>query len=106
MKSMLSIAAALVLVVGLVVSTGATADEVTMAGKVVCAKCTLNKADAKECQDVFIDGRSNVEYYIESNQALKDAGHTCGGEVKATVTGTVSQKDGKAWIAATKITKG
>jgi hypothetical protein len=105
MKSLLSLAVALVLALGLAVSTGA-ADEITMAGKIVCAKCTLGKADAKECQDVFIDARSNVEYYIQAEHEDDAAGHQCGGEVKATVTGAVSEKDGKRWILPSKVTKG
>jgi hypothetical protein len=105
MKPLLSLAVALVFALGLAGSAGA-ADEVTMAGKIVCAKCTLKKADAKECQDVFIDGRSQVEYYIQADHRDDAAGHQCGGEVKATITGTVSEKDGRTWILPTKVTKG
>ena len=106
MKSLLSLAVALVFAFGLGASTGAADDEITMTGKIVCAKCALKKADAKECQDVFIDARSNVEYYIQAEHKDDAAGHQCGGEVKATVTGKVSEKDGKTWILPSKVTKG
>lgn len=105
MKSLWSLTAVLLLVAGLVVSAGAP-DEVTMAGKIVCAKCTLKKADAKECQDVFIDARSQAEFYIQAPHDDAGEGHQCGGEVKATITGKVTEKDGRSWIVPTKVTKG
>ena len=53
MKTIAKLGLAVALVVGLV--AGATAgDEMTLTGKVMCAKCTLKKADAKECQDVLV----------------------------------------------------
>ncbi len=105
MKSLALLGIALALVVGLAASPAAV-EETTLSGKVVCAKCTLKKADAKECQDVLVvkgDGDAAVEYYIVKNEVAKEFGHTCTGEKPATVTGTVSEKDGKKWIAATKI---
>lgn len=105
MKSLTLFAAALALVVGLVAAPAAV-EETTLSGKIMCAKCTLKKADAKECQDVLVvkgDGEATTEYYIVKNEVAEKFGHTCTGEKPATVTGTVSEKDGKKWIAATKI---
>lgn len=105
MKSLTLIAAALALVVGLVAAPAAV-EETTLSGKIMCAKCTLKKADAKECQDVLVvkgAGDATAEYYIVKNEVAEKFGHTCTGEKPATVTGTVSEKDGRKWIAASKI---
>lgn len=77
-------------------------------GTLVCAKCYLKKADAKECQDVLlVAGASGAktEYYITKNAVAEKAGEACTQEIKAKVTGTVSEKDGKTWLTPTKIEK-
>ncbi len=83
----------------------ATAEEVTLKGNIVCAKCTLKKADAKECQDVLVVGQDQAkkEYYITKNEVAEKFGHQCKGEKPAVVTGQVAEKDGKTWITASKI---
>jgi hypothetical protein len=82
------------------------ADAVTLDGKVVCAKCQLKKADAKECQNVLVvkdkDG-GDVQYYLARSEAADKFGMVCMKEKKVTVTGTVTEKDGRRWITATKI---
>jgi uncharacterized protein DUF6370 len=101
MKTIAKLAVALALVVGFV--STAVADE-TVTGKLTCAKCSLKKAD--QCQDVLITtdaAGKTTEYYVEKNDVAKAYGHTCKGEKPATVTGAVSEKDGKMWIAATKM---
>ncbi|HEX9189508.1 MAG TPA: DUF6370 family protein [Vicinamibacteria bacterium] len=102
MKTILKVGLALALVAGLVAP--AVADE-TLTGKIVCAKCSLKKADAKECQDVLVvkTGDATAEYYVEKNDIAKAFGHVCGGEKPAVVTGKVTEKDGKKWISATKM---
>jgi Family of unknown function (DUF6370) len=98
----------LALVLGLGFVGPVSAEETTLSGTIMCAKCTLKKADAAKCQDVLVvkdDKGATTEYYIEKNAELEKAGHTCKSEVKATVTGTVSEKDGKKWVAASKIEK-
>ena len=104
MKTIAKLGLAVALVLGLV--AGATAgDETTMTGNIMCAKCTLKKADAKECQDVLVvkDGDKIAEYYVEKNDVAKAFGHVCKGEKPAVVTGTVTEKDGKKWISPTKM---
>ena len=103
MKTIARLAVALALVVGFV--STAVAEE-TLTGKLMCAKCTLKKADQDKCQDVLItkdDAGKATEYYVEKNDIAKAYGHTCQGEKPATVTGTVTEKDGKKWIAASKM---
>ena len=88
------------------------AAEQTLEGTLVCAKCFLKKADAKACQDVLLvdapnekkDGKK-TEYYISKNTVAKESGEVCTMQVKARVTGTVSQKDGKTWLTPSKIEK-
>lgn len=104
MKTLARVGLTLALVLGFVAATQA-GDEKTVTGKVMCAKCALKKADATACQDVLVakDGDKTVEYYVEKNEVAKAFGHVCGGEKPAVVTGTVSEKDGKKWIAPSKM---
>ena len=88
-----------------VAAAGEETKTVTVTGKVVCAKCILKKADAKECQNVLVaevNGKS-VEYYIADNKLSEEFGHTCMGEKPVIATGTVSEKDGKTWITPTQM---
>ena len=88
-------------------SFAAVADEV-YSGSLLCAKCALKRADAHECQDVLIvtDAKGvKVEYYVTKNDVAEKAGEACTTEQKATVTGTISEKDGRKWITASKIEK-
>jgi hypothetical protein len=104
MKTLSLIGLAFAIVVALV--AGVAAEDKTLSGSIMCAKCTLKKADAKECQDVLVvkdDKGAATEYYITKNDVSKEFGHTCTGEKPATVTGAVSEKDGKKWVTATKI---
>lgn len=83
------------------------ADE-TLKGELVCAKCYLNKPDAKECQDVLLVTSAKgetIEYYVTKNDVSKESGEACTDKVPATVIGSVSEKDGRKWITASKITK-
>jgi Family of unknown function (DUF6370) len=80
----------------------------TLKGTLVCAQCGLKKADAHECQDVLLveDGKGGTaEYYITKNDVAEKAGEACTLKIPATVTGTVSQKDGKTWLTPSKIEK-
>jgi hypothetical protein len=109
---MKSRAIALVAVLALIAAgtAGWAGDEVTLKGNIVCAKCTLKKADAKECQNVLLakgtDGK-DVEYYLARSEAADAVGEVCTANKPATVTGTVTEKDGRKWLTASKVeTKG
>ena len=84
------------------------ADELTLKGEMVCAKCYLNKPDASECQDVLLvkDAKgATTEYYITKNKVSQESGEACTQMIPAVVVGTVSEKDGRKWLTASKITK-
>ena len=53
MRTVTLFALAVALVVG-VVGAARAADETTLSGSMMCAKCTLKKADAKACQNVLV----------------------------------------------------
>jgi hypothetical protein len=85
----------------------AKVDEVTLKGDLVCARCYLNKPDAKECQDVLLvqEKGAAVEYYVTKNKVSQDSGEACTDKIPATIVGAVSEHDGRKWITASKITK-
>jgi hypothetical protein len=79
--------------------------EVTLKGTILCAKCALK--EAKTCTTAILvkEGNKDVTYYLKDN-GDKETYHeeVCGGARKeGTVTGTVTEKDGKKWIAAKKV---
>ncbi|SRR5229473_6106480 len=106
MKTLCSVALAVTFALFWVV--GLRADdkrEVTLKGEVLCAKCELK--EAKKCQTVIVvkkDGQE-ITYYFK-DKGNKESYHekVCGGgREEATVTGTVSEKDGKKWITPSKV---
>jgi len=104
----LAVAAGLLLAVStsrLLAVVDVASKEVTITGNMVCAKCTLHETD--QCQNVVQvvkDGKT-VNYYLKQNDVSKAAhGPICGGSSeKVTVTGTVTEKDGKQMMTPTKI---
>ena len=102
---------ALAAVLAAAVVPPATADDaLTLEGKVLCAKCALKKEAFKECQNVLLvpekdkDGAvKDAEYYIVNNAVNQQFGEVCMDAKKATVTGTVSEKDGLKWITPSKM---
>lgn len=75
--------------------------ESTISGEMMCGKCAL-KQTAK-CQNVLKASDGTV-YHLEHNQVAKDNhGKVCSGTAKATVKGTVAEKDGKKILTASDI---
>ena len=78
--------------------------EVTITGEGMCAKCALH--ETSKCQNVIQtqeDGKT-VNYYLTQNGVSKDFhDNLCKKNEKVTATGTVSEKDGKKILTASKI---
>ncbi len=106
MKKLVVLVVALVSValLGSVVA-GEKAETVTLEGKVICAMCTLKEKDWEECQNAVQvkKGDEMVTVYIVKNDVAEEFGHVCTGAKMATVTGTLSEKDGRKWITATEM---
>jgi hypothetical protein len=105
MRAALSMLAGLAVVLVLVV--GAQAEdkkgEQTLKGTITCAKCDLKVAD--KCATVIKvtkDGKDTV-YYLDDKSAKDNHKKICNTPSKGTVTGTVSEKDGKKTVKVSKI---
>jgi Family of unknown function (DUF6370) len=83
------------------------AKEVTLKGTIMCGKCKLKMTD--DCSNVLQviekkDGKDvEVNYFIkDEGKAEKYHGKICTDTKKGSVTGVVSEKDGKKWITPSK----
>src|SRR6516164_778132 len=79
--------------------------EVALKGQVMCASCELK--EGKKCQTVVRvkEGDKELTYYFKDRGA-KESYHECvcgGGRQDATVTGVITENDGKKWITPTKV---
>ncbi len=77
--------------------------EVTLEGKITCAKCDLGKE--KSCMTVIVtkeDGK-DVVYYFDTKSHKTHHGKICQSPMDGKVTGVVSEKDGKKIITASKV---
>lgn len=85
-------------------SAFAADEKVSFTGEAKCGKCMLK--DGKDCHNVIQaekDGKK-VTYYLENNDVSKELhGKICSQSKKVKVSGTVSEKDGKMHLTATKI---
>lgn len=82
-----------------------SAEEVTLSGKATCAKCDLKEAGLTKCKDVLQvtkDGKTTT-YDLVGDKAKAFHKEVCSESKEATVTGTVSEKDGKKAITVAKI---
>ncbi|HJZ53732.1 MAG TPA: DUF6370 family protein [Gemmataceae bacterium] len=82
------------------------AKEVKMTGTMVCASCTLN--ETKKCVNVLQVKEKDklVNYYIDDKGNKEDYhdGVCGGGKIEnVTITGVVSEKEGKKWIKPSKV---
>jgi hypothetical protein len=81
------------------------AKEVTLKGTFECAKCELHETD--KCQNVLkvTENGKDTLYYLNQNKVSKAAHSMICGKPKegVSVTGVVSEKDGKKVIEASKV---
>ena len=105
MKKLAILAAVLLAVMAVSVPAMAGDEVVTLEGKIVCAKCSLHEEGLAKCQNVLVvdDEGKTSHYYLVKNDVDKEFGDVCMAKKPVQVTGTVSEKDGKSWIAATEI---
>jgi len=85
--------------------TSVFADEQTIKGEAVCAKCELHETD--KCQTairVKVDGKDVIYYAVNNDVAKAFHKNVCQAPAKVTAVGTVEEKDGKKMITLTKIT--
>ncbi|MHB1426478.1 MAG: DUF6370 family protein [Gemmataceae bacterium] len=102
MKLVWKLGVSLALTAFLAASAQAADKEVTLQGKITCAKCTLNLSGIRKCTTCIQvkEGDKNV-VYLFLDKGMREAYHheVCGGGAKeGTVTGAVFEKDGTKWI--------
>ncbi len=77
--------------------------EVTLEGKITCAKCDLGVE--KACATVIVvkeDGK-DVTYYFDKKGNSEHHKKICTSPMEGKVTGTVSEKDGKKFVTVSKV---
>jgi len=105
MKAALGMVFGVAVVLALVVGVQAREEgkEVTLEGKITCAKCDLKETD--KCMTVIKvekDGK-DIVYYFDTASHKKNHGKVCTEAKKGKVTGTVTEKDGKKTVKVTKV---
>jgi uncharacterized protein (DUF2147 family) len=101
------LATVLALGFGLLFWAGADAQdkgkEVKITGQVICAKCGLAKE--KTCMTTVVEKKDgkDIIYYFDKDSHKKWHDDICGGAKDGTVTGTVTEKDGKKTIMVTNV---
>ena len=103
MRTAFSIALSLIAVFAFVAGVRAEKQEKTLKGTITCAKCDLHEAD--KCHTVIKvseDGK-DVVYYFDDAGSKKNHRAICTEAKKGTVTGVVSEMDGKKWIKVSKV---
>jgi hypothetical protein len=79
---------------------------VTLSGHMMCAKCTLKVEGVAECQDVVVtkgEDEHDGHYWVVKNEIAEKAGKACMTKRPVTVTGTLTEQDGRSWITPTRI---
>jgi hypothetical protein len=78
-------------------------DEKTLTGTITCAKCDLGVE--KKCATVIKvnEGGKDVVYYFDQKGDKANHAKICKKPTEGTVTGTVSEKDGKKVITVSKV---
>jgi RecG-like helicase len=105
--SLLTVLAVVGLLVGAGFADAKPAKEVTLKGKITCAKCELN--EGAKCANVIIvkeGGKDVVYYFIDKGAGEKYHKEICKEGKEGTVTGVVSEQGGKKMIKPSKVNIG
>jgi hypothetical protein len=103
MRAAFTLVLALAIALCLVAGAQAADKEVTLKGTITCAKCDLKVE--KACATVIKvseDGK-DVVYYFDADSGKKNHKTICQEAKEGTVTGTVSEKDGKKTVKVSKV---
>ena len=79
------------------------AEEVTLKGKITCAKCDLGVADKCATVVVVKENDKDVVYYFDADSHKKDHKDTCKAAKEGSVTGEVSKDGDKHIIKVSKV---
>ena len=87
----------------LVATAQARPEEKTLTGTITCAKCDLGLET--KCATVIKvkDGDKDVVYYFDSKADKTNHGTICKTPKEGSVTGKVSEKDGKKVVTVSKV---
>jgi hypothetical protein len=78
-------------------------EEKTLKGTITCAKCDLKK-EAKCATVIKVkEGDKDVVYYFDTDSHRKNHREICTTPKEGTVTGKVSEKDGKKMVKVDKV---
>ncbi|QEL14167.1 DUF6370 family protein [Limnoglobus roseus] len=80
--------------------------DVKVTGTLVCAKCKLKLDGVKECTNALqVKEDDKTVTYLLTDKGSEEDYHVCGGGEKkdVTVSGKLTEKDGKKTITPTKI---
>jgi hypothetical protein len=82
--------------------------DVKLTGTLVCAKCKLELDGIKKCTNALQvkEGEKTITYLLDDKGTKEDYHDAVcgGGETKdVTVTGSLTEKDGKKWVKPTKV---
>jgi len=104
MKKFVAFGIAVALCAALGAPAFADGKEVTLEGKVLCAKCALS--EQKECHNVLVVGNEGEEeyYYLRKNDAYKEMGEVCQAAPRVSVTGTIEKEEERTYLTASEIT--
>jgi hypothetical protein len=103
LRTILSLAFAVCLV-GLATIARADDKEVTLKGDITCAKCDLKLVKDKCATVVKVkEGDKDVVYYFDEAAHKKYHSKVCTESKEGSVTGKVSEKDGKKIITVSKV---
>jgi hypothetical protein len=92
-------------------SASSSGSEQTLKGTVACAKCTFKVETDCNIAIQVKDGDKETLYYFDADSHKKYMGgdksvtNFCTKKAECTVTGTVTEKDGKKWIHVNKLTE-